>query len=489
MLDFALFADRGDTTELNFESIPKRGKLKKLVVVLATVSMLGTSMVALSLPAGASQLCTVNSTYSTGTVEWNGISCTSGNLNDATVLATGNGDAYDSWGQVSALDTSGTRQIITGSVTKDDFPEITYKTTNFDRAGGVDIFVTRKFYGNTITWEIKVFATGTSNPVAIPLFIEGNLGSDSGTFWTLSNDYWVSTDSGSGTTLSYDPAIIFVIPSDATFETRADNNDDVRIDLKTVASATVRHVLVGWESGSCRSYADVMAYVDELTSSIDSAINADLPELSLIDGACSTNWEGNRVLAYEEPTFPSSKVPTIRQLERGFMVVTPGSNAKLSGPRLDCTTLIWVNDAAVPFTSALQSDGTYELNFAVPSLLASGFHTLKIDSCAGIVIYENALLVSKPNAVFTSSYVNLPEIWLNLVAMRKFINQNRADFNSVECVAQTSTLRESARANLVIQRYCMEAFSRLALGVSGRSILETGFSGPGTKITITLSNR
>ena len=572
-----------------------RRKIKKnyrnLFAIFVTTVLVGTAVTTVSTPAIADDICNgISEDYTTATVEWDDIYCEEGEIDDAEVLGSGNDDAYDEWGGIYAEDLNGEYVLIDDGVSIDnEFPVISFKQFGFIAPGeiGVDILVTKSFFGNTATWEIEVFLAGTATHHAIPLKMsvddDEDLGADSDTRWTLSNGVWVSTESDGGEDLQSDPAILFIIPPGATLE-KEDGDDEVIVDLGTVSSATVRHILVGYEE--CVTHSELITHIDTLTSSLESTINANLaivqevsdctPRFTISNAAAASfvigeensatftfatsgdwNWSGGgrvatesflpddlifeglseviagtvpqlrisglvtedvepgeyvievylyddygngafgtlilniqaKQLALLDEEINSSKVPTIQQFELGYMVITPGTNAVINGARLDCTTRIWINDVATTFTQKVLADGTYELSFAVPSSLSAGLHKVTMDSCGGIVVFENTLLVSKPRQVFTTTYDSSPEIWTNLVAMRAFVNQHRNDFNSVECVAQTSSARESVRAQAVIQRYCSDAFSRLGLQISSRQSIETGFSGPGTKITVTLSNK
>lgn len=568
----------------------KRAKnYRNLIAIFVTTLLVGTAVTGLSTPASAVETCDGRyEDYSTATIAWDDIYCEEGVIDDAEVLGSGNGDAYDDWGGVYAEDFDGDMRLVQGSAIDREFPEISFMESGFVAAGEipVDILVTKSFFGNTATWDIQVFLEGTSTPHPIRLKMavdsDEDLGADSNTRWTLSNGIWVSTESSGGENLRNDPAILFIIPTGATLE-KEDGDDEVIVDLGTVSSAIVRHVLVGYED--CVTHSELMTHIDGLTSSLESTINSNLaivqavsdctPRFTISNASAASfvigeensatftfatsgdwNWSGGGRVATESflpddlifeglsevitGTVPqlrisglvaedvepgdyvieiylyddygnsafgtlilniqakqkqldeevnSSKIPNIQQFELGYMVITPGTNAVITGARLDCTTRIWINDVATTFSRKVLPDGIYELSFAVPSSLSAGLHKVTMDSCDGIVVFENTLLVSKPRQVFTTTYASSPEIWTNLVAMRAFVNQHRNDFNSVECVAQTSSARESVRAQAVIQRYCADAFSRLGLQISSRQSVETGFSGPGTKITITLSNK
>ena len=176
----------------------------------------------------------VSNTYS----YFEGIDLSSSQVNEAGTTNTG--DALDGFGRIWGETSDGVfTQIVpvqeegvylVRDNTINDDPE------NYDRiieyvAPGVasfaennapvDVLVKRTFKGNTISWDIFVYLAGTQTPAELNLVIEGNIGSDGGTDWSVVNGFIVSTDGF----LYGDPAIIWGAQNSAVFASRNFNDE------------------------------------------------------------------------------------------------------------------------------------------------------------------------------------------------------------------------------------------------------------------------
>lgn len=186
---------------------------------------------------------------------------------------------------------------------------------------------------------------------------------------------------------------------------------------------------------------------------------------------------------------PSSKIPTINQMASGSLLVTPGANAVMSGSRLNCTTYVKVNNVATTFTYSTLSDGSGQLSVAIPASLKTGKHTLTMDSCGGEVTYLNILTVAKAPVELKLDLETGTDRALGLVQLRAFMKENRADYNTVTCTADSANSSQQKIASQVVARFCNEAFSRLAMPINRTTSLKTDYQGRSLFLTISLSNR
>jgi hypothetical protein len=206
--------------------------------------------------------------------------------------------------------------------------------------------------------------------------------------------------------------------------------------------------------------------------------------LTLANGAYSSSGQNA-----SESTPPSPKIPTINQMASGSLLVTPGTNAFLTGSRLNCTTYVKVNDVATTFTYSNLSDGSGQLIIAVPSSLKTGKHALTMDSCGGEVTYLNILTVAKAPVELRLDLANGTDRALGLIQLRAFMKEHRADYNTVTCTADSANSSQQKIANQVVSRYCQEAFSRLAMPVNRTTSVKSDHQGRSLILTISLSNR
>jgi hypothetical protein len=191
----------------------------------------------------------------------------------------------------------------------------------------------------------------------------------------------------------------------------------------------------------------------------------------------------------EVQTFPSPKIPTINQMSSGSLLVTPGTNAVLTGSRLNCTTYVKVNNVSTTFTYSNLSDGSGQLSIAMPSSLRAGKHALTMDSCGGEVTYLNVLTVAKAPVELRLDLANASDRTLGLIELRAFMREHRADYNTVTCTADSANRSQQKIASQVVARYCHEAFSRLAMPMNRTTSVKSDYQGRSLILTVSLSNR
>lgn len=187
-------------------------------------------------------------------------------------------------------------------------------------------------------------------------------------------------------------------------------------------------------------------------------------------------------------SIPSPKIPQIREFDSGSLVITPGNLARLTGARLNCTTAVSVNDKPATFTYQSLPTGEGQLSIGIPSDLAPGKHRLTMNSCGGNVVYENILMVSKPEAKLNLTMTTGIERGLALVKLRAFVRENRADYNTVECVADAANPNQKKHATQLVDSFCKRAFSLLASPKEQSTLLKSDNQQNSIKLTVTLSN-
>jgi hypothetical protein len=239
---------------------------------------------------------------------------------------------------------------------------------------------------------------------------------------------------------------------------------------------------------SIRPYGAVVAYL-KFSDNTGATCAGDL--CWNLYGSSTNNWIPGQG-ATDTPastTVPSPKIPSINQIASGSLLVTPGTNAVLTGSRLNCTTYVKVNDVATSFTYSALSDGSGQLVIAMPSSLKTGKHALTMDSCGGEVTYLNILTVAKAPVELRLDLANGTDRALGLIQLRAFMKEHRADYNTVTCTADSANSSQQKIANQVVSRYCQEAFSRLAMPVNRTTSVKSDHQGRSLILTISLSNR
>lgn len=218
-----------------------------------------------------------NGNYNWGTTDfdnmyvfWDSAENGSTEISDADTEYTG--DAYDGFGTLYGVnwDESTFRIYATQEpvVTENSISYISENIWSHDAQEYVDVLTTRTFIGNTQTWTVNVVRTGTEIPSSLTMHIEGNLGSDDSTTWASSNDMLTSSDDYSG-----DPVIIWNTNGNMTY---SEGNDDVEISFANATTATLTHVLVGYDS--CPTATEVQAHVDTITAMYASNVDTNIPD-------------------------------------------------------------------------------------------------------------------------------------------------------------------------------------------------------------------
>lgn len=204
-------------------------------------------------------------------VSWQSASNGDARISDAGTNNTG--DAFDGFGGLRGLNWDETTFAILATeepvVTADS---ITYKSSNIwshDAQKYVDVIVERHFVGNTVTWNVNVFETGTSVTSTLSMYLEGNLGSDDNTTFVESNGKVTSNENFGG-----DPAIIWNTDGVMSY---SNGSDDVRFNFNNAATATVQTTLLGYFD--CATSGEVQAKVDVITADYNAFVNTDITEV------------------------------------------------------------------------------------------------------------------------------------------------------------------------------------------------------------------
>ncbi len=206
-------------------------------------------------------------------------------------------------------------------------------------------------------------------------------------------------------------------------------------------------------------------------------------------GSSTNNWIPGQGATGTTQAAPSPKIPSITEFDSGYLLVSPGKSIVLTGTRLNCTTSVLINNqtAAVSYKTLL--DGKGQLTIQTPSNLAPGRHKLTMDTCGGQVVYENLLMVSRPDASFELNLRSGADRALALVSIRSFVGEHRNDFNTVECMAAASNARQKMHAAQLLERVCKRALGILASPKGHSTSLTSENQEDSIKVKITLTNR
>lgn len=202
---------------------------------------------------------------------WDNICDDQGGIGDGGTTNTN--DAYDGFGDLHGVNADGSTFIIGGSLAPTGAGTNVSYTSSYiwshDAQEYVDVVVDRTFVGNTVTWTVNVYKTGTNAASTLTMYIDGNLGSDEGTTWRSSNGYLTSGDQMSG-----DPVIIWNTDGSIV---NADGNDDVTINFVNASTATLENTFVGYTE--CVDQASMDAAVDAITANYASNVNTDIADV------------------------------------------------------------------------------------------------------------------------------------------------------------------------------------------------------------------
>ena len=199
-----------------------------------------------------------------------------GTLSDAGTTNTD--DAYDTFGRIKAYNWDGSTFEINATQVLTNSPGVyNYVSSNIwstDAKEYVDVYVHRSFVGNTASWTVHVYKTGTETPSTLNIFIEGNLGSDEDTTWETVNGILTSSDGFIG-----DPVILW--NGNGEFDV-AEGDDDVTVNFGATNGAYLNSTLVGYQS--CATSADIIAQVNTVTGSLETYLDTNIPDVA---GACA----------------------------------------------------------------------------------------------------------------------------------------------------------------------------------------------------------
>lgn len=193
-----------------------------------------------------------------------------GYISDAGTTNTN--DAYDDFGYVKGINWDGSSFALNATtepvIDENSISYISENVWSHDAQEYVDVKVTRTFIGNTVTWNVEVFKTGTDLASTLTMVIDGNLGSDSSTTWVTSNGYVTSNDQFDG-----DPVIVW--NTNGTM-TNSDGNDDVVINFANAGTASLQQILIGY---NCADSISIQSYVDGITANYNSNVNTNIADL------------------------------------------------------------------------------------------------------------------------------------------------------------------------------------------------------------------
>lgn len=159
---------------------------------------------------------------------------------------------------------------------------------------------------------------------------------------------------------------------------------------------------------------------------------------------------------------PSPKLPRIDSFAAGPVVATPGKELVLTGARLNCTSQVLINGKSTIHSLSFLPSGLQSLSIGIPSNLSPGPHNLEMNSCDGKVVYENSIFVPRPPIVFEAVTTNRFERMLVLARLQRFVLGNYPDYNSVECIVNSSVRSLEKSAVQFLESSCNLASMRLA---------------------------
>ncbi|MEO5534589.1 MAG: LPXTG cell wall anchor domain-containing protein [Pseudolysinimonas sp.] len=250
-------------------------------------------------PTDLDTLCNANEDYATATIAWDGVCEASGGIVDAATIGQNRGDAFDNYGYVEFTAPGFTPDGRKGAnlfadqlvyVATGDSHSVSdtadgrrYTFTDddawvFDDAGdlvNVDVTVDRLFSGSWVTWNISVFAHGTSTLLTdVPYYFYGELGSDNDTRWHGTGSVLLSDDGESAS----DPMVGHILVSGGTWSHGDDSDDWIAASLSGAAEI----VVVLFDYCDTQPVADAQAILADWESSYGD-------DLDML-GVCSGPW-------------------------------------------------------------------------------------------------------------------------------------------------------------------------------------------------------
>lgn len=181
-------------------------------------------------------------------------------------------DAFDNFGYLYGVngDTSTFEINATTLVTNNagDQKYIAENIWSHDSQEYVDVVLERHFIGNTITWDVYVYKTGTQTASTFSFYLHGGLGSDGATDFFTSNGKVVSSDG-----YQNDPAIIYDTDGSMTYY---DGNDAPDFNFTGATTGRVQMTLVGYYD--CPSSTEMQDHIDNITGNWLSNVNSDIAD-------------------------------------------------------------------------------------------------------------------------------------------------------------------------------------------------------------------
>lgn len=285
----------------------------------------------------------------------------------------------------------------------------------------------------------------------------------------------------SGTCQSYFSRELRLAPSRQTLGTGT-----ITYDLKS--TDTLSYSLADYETAlaSTRPFGAVVAYL-KFNDNTGATCSGNL--CWNLYGSTTTNWIPGQGATSTTQVAPSPKIPSITEFDAGYVLVSPGKPIVLSGSRLNCTTVVYINDQSAAISYQPLLDGQGQLTIQTPSSLTPGRHKLTMNTCGGQVVYENLLMVSKPDASFELTLKSGAERALALVSIRSFVREHRNDFNTVQCMASASSSTQKMHAAQLLDRACKRALGLLASPKGHSTALISENQEESIQLKVTLTNR
>lgn len=159
---------------------------------------------------------------------------------------------------------------------------------------------------------------------------------------------------------------------------------------------------------------------------------------------------------------PAPRVPRFDAFASGPVVAMPGQDLVLAGARLNCTTQVQINDRSTSFSHSFLATGQESMTIRIPSTLGPGRHKLAMDSCDGNVVYENIIFVPKPPVVFEAVTTNSFDRMFVTAKLQSFVLKHYSDYNSVECVVNSTAKSLEKSAAQFLESSCKLASMSLA---------------------------
>ena len=208
--------------------------------------------------------------FSTATVTFETVCPNDATIGDASLTNTS--DAYDTFGNVIGYNENGTEFLITSDNTVVEGNTITFTDYHVWSATAqewVDVVVTRTFTGNTVTWDVQVFSTGTTDPSTLQISISGNLGSDDASVFTSFESGILGSNDG----YYGDPQLLW--NSYGATQEYTDGLDDIFFHYGTTGHAVLQNTLVDYES--CPDVTAIETLTATVANDWEGYANTELP--------------------------------------------------------------------------------------------------------------------------------------------------------------------------------------------------------------------